>query len=73
MHRTLRERGIDYRITYALDSICWTEGPEDFKTLKNQRVRWQRGLADTLLFNIDLMFHRRVARLDGLRFPSCLF
>ena len=69
IHRILRERGQDYRIVYVPDPVCWTEGPEDLKTLKSQRVRWQRGLADTLLLNIELMFNRRGGAAGWIAFP----
>lgn len=69
MHRIMRLRGQPYRITYVPDPVCWTEGPEDLKTLKNQRVRWQRGLADTLLFNTELMFHKKGGVIGWFAFP----
>ncbi|MEM7403982.1 MAG: glycosyltransferase [Pseudomonadota bacterium] len=69
MHRLFRDKGEPYRIYYVPDPVCWTEGPEDLKTLKNQRVRWQRGLADTLVFNLDLMFHKRGGAVGWVAFP----
>lgn len=48
LHRWHRERGIDYRISYVPDPICWTEAPEDLGTLGRQRSRWQRGLMESL-------------------------
>ena len=48
LHRYLRERGEDYRIQFVPDPVCWTEAPEDLRTLSRQRRRWQRGLAETL-------------------------
>ncbi len=48
IHRHLRERGEDYRIEFVPDPVCWTEAPEDLRTLARQRRRWQRGLAETL-------------------------
>jgi cellulose synthase/poly-beta-1,6-N-acetylglucosamine synthase-like glycosyltransferase len=48
IHRHLRERGEDYRIDFVADPVCWTEAPEDLRTLARQRRRWQRGLAETL-------------------------
>lgn len=48
LHRHMRERGDDYRIEFVPDPVCWTEAPEDFRTLGRQRRRWQRGLGETL-------------------------
>src|SRR6185369_10958297 len=47
LHRILRKRRQKYRIALVPDPVCWTEAPEDLQTLKNQRVRWQRGLSDS--------------------------
>ena len=48
LHRWHRERKIPYRIRYVPDPICWTEAPEDAGTLGRQRLRWQRGLSESL-------------------------
>ena len=69
LHRTLREAGTPYRITYVPDPICWTEAPEDWKTLKNQRVRWHQGLSQSLTLNWSLLFHRRGGAAGWVAFP----
>lgn len=48
LHRHHRERKEDYRIEFVPDPVCWTEVPEDLRTLGRQRRRWQRGLAQGL-------------------------
>jgi cellulose synthase/poly-beta-1,6-N-acetylglucosamine synthase-like glycosyltransferase len=54
LHRVLRERGERYAIHFVPDPICWTEAPEDIKVLRGQRIRWQRGLAESLHRNAAL-------------------
>ena len=56
MHRLLQQRGRPYRITYVPEPVCWTEAPEDWRTLRNQRVRWQRGLCESLWLNRGMLF-----------------
>lgn len=51
LHDYHRQRRIPYRIRYVPDPICWTEVPEDLGTLRRQRTRWQRGLAESLTMN----------------------
>jgi cellulose synthase/poly-beta-1,6-N-acetylglucosamine synthase-like glycosyltransferase len=58
-----------YRIHFVPDPICWTEAPESLKVLKNQRVRWQRGLAESLSLNMALLFHPRGGAPGWLAFP----
>ncbi len=51
LHRELRQRREAYRIEFLPDPVCWTEAPEDLATLRNQRIRWQRGLSESLAAN----------------------
>jgi len=69
MHRYYRETlNRDYRIVFVPDPVCWTEVPFDLATLKKQRVRWSRGLADTLAQNKSL-FHPRYKLLGLYAMP----
>ena len=54
LHRLLRARGQPYRIHFVPDPICWTEAPESLAILKSQRIRWQRGLAESLHRNLAI-------------------
>ncbi len=69
MHRTMRLKGQPYRITFVPDPVCWTEAPEDYRTLRNQRVRWQRGLCESLFKNIELLCHPKGGTAGWLAFP----
>ena len=72
MHHYLSARKTDYRISYVPDPVCWTEAPEDRNTLRNQRIRWQRGLCESLWLNRGLLFHPRGGRAGWLAFPYFL-
>ncbi|MGH8440908.1 MAG: glycosyltransferase, partial [Pseudomonas sp.] len=61
--------GKTYRIEFVPEPVCWTEAPEDMKTLKNQRVRWQRGLSESLSSNWGLMFSRNGGTPGWVAFP----
>ena len=69
LHRHMRNRGQKYRITFVPDPICWTLAPEDLGTLKNQRVRWQRGLAESLMKNLGLLLNPRAGIIGLFVFP----
>ena len=58
-----------YRVTFIPDPICWTEAPESLRVLKSQRVRWQRGLGQSLLLNRALLFDRRGGPPGWIGFP----
>jgi len=66
LHRVLRARGERYRIHFVPDPICWTEAPESLAVLKGQRIRWQRGLAESLHRNVGLLATRGSGGTPGL-------
>jgi cellulose synthase/poly-beta-1,6-N-acetylglucosamine synthase-like glycosyltransferase len=69
LHRYLRDRGEEYRIDFVPDPVCWTEAPEDLRTLGGQRRRWQRGLAETLWRHRGLFMRPRYGVLGVFGFP----
>jgi cellulose synthase/poly-beta-1,6-N-acetylglucosamine synthase-like glycosyltransferase len=69
MHRVLRAQRRRYKVVFVPDPICWTEAPEDIATLRNQRIRWQRGLSESLTANWGLMFSRNGGVPGWLAFP----
>lgn len=69
LHRVLRAERRPYRISFVPDPICWTEVPEDLAVLRNQRIRWQRGLGESLQKNRGLLFHPRGGAPGWFAFP----
>ncbi len=67
--RLMREFHHKYRICYAFNANCWTEVPEDLKSLKNQRYRWHRGLIDILTFHKHMLFNPRYGRTGLFALP----
>ena len=72
MHRTLRERGDDYRIEFVPDPVCWTEAPESLRVLSRQRRRWQRGLAETLWRHKGMFLRPRFGTVGMIALPYFL-
>lgn len=69
LHHHFRTKGIPYKIVAIPEPIVYTEAPEDLRSLRNQRVRWQRGLSESLGKNIDLLFHPKGGFVSWLAFP----
>jgi cellulose synthase/poly-beta-1,6-N-acetylglucosamine synthase-like glycosyltransferase len=72
LHKLYRLAGRPYRIVFVPDPICWTEAPENLKTLKVQRIRWQHGLSDSLGLHLNLLFHRKGGAVGWFAFPFML-
>lgn len=73
LHRLQVKAGRKYRIVFVPDPICWTEVPEDFRTLESQRIRWQRGLGQSLALNMALAFDPRAGIAGRVAFPFMFF
>jgi cellulose synthase/poly-beta-1,6-N-acetylglucosamine synthase-like glycosyltransferase len=73
LHKNLLLGKKPYRISFIPDPICWTEAPENVSVLMNQRIRWQRGLTETLGKNLKLLCHPRGLAVSWIAFPYMVF
>jgi cellulose synthase/poly-beta-1,6-N-acetylglucosamine synthase-like glycosyltransferase len=72
LHRYLRERDEPYRIVFVPDPVCWSEVPEDLRTLSRQRRRWQRGLGESLWRHRRLVGRPRFGVIGLVALPYVL-
>jgi len=73
MHEYFRRKKIDYRIDFASDAVCWTQAPDELKGLKSQRVRWHRGLADSLFKHKKMLLNPKYGAIGMLAMPYYFF
>jgi cellulose synthase/poly-beta-1,6-N-acetylglucosamine synthase-like glycosyltransferase len=73
IHHIMRREKTPYRITFVPDPVCWTEVPERFSILARQRNRWHRGLMDSLLSNIGMLFNPRYGAVGLFGMPFFVF
>ncbi len=73
LHRFLRDEKQPYHMTLVPDPVCWTEVPEDFKGLRRQRNRWQRGLLEALWQHRRMWFNPKYGRVGLFSMPYFLF
>ena len=72
LHRLHRLAGRDYRIAFVPEAVVWTEAPESLAVLRSQRMRWQRGLLESLWTHRVLFFHRKAGAVGWLACPAML-
>lgn len=72
IHRVLLQQKKDYRIEFLADPVAWTQVPEDLRSLGRQRTRWQRGLSESLMGNLGLMFSKNGGSPGWVAFPFML-
>lgn len=70
--RRLHEMKHAFRIRYCFNANCWTEVPEDLKSLKTQRYRWHRGLMDILFFHRKMLFNSNYGKVGLIALPYFL-
>jgi cellulose synthase/poly-beta-1,6-N-acetylglucosamine synthase-like glycosyltransferase len=73
MRRYMSEVDEKYEVTYIPDPLCWTEVPSDLGSMRRQRTRWTRGLAESLITHRKIMFNPKFGRLGLLGYPYWLF
>ncbi|MFB5088442.1 glycosyltransferase [Psychrobacillus sp. PGGUH221] len=69
LHRIIKEQKLDLQLKYIPDPVCWTEAPDSFRVLKSQRIRWQRGLAETLNAHKKMFLNPKYGLLGFIGFP----
>ena len=67
--RFMNELKQSYKICYSFNANCWTQVPEDLKSLKKQRYRWHRGLVEILTFHRKMLFNPRYGRTGMIAIP----
>jgi cellulose synthase/poly-beta-1,6-N-acetylglucosamine synthase-like glycosyltransferase len=72
LHRHYRAKRIPYRIRFVPEPVCWTEAPEQLRSLAGQRNRWQRGLIQTMAWYRDVWFNPRYGAIGLLAVPFYL-
>lgn len=70
--RMMHEAGRPFKILYAFNANCWTEVPEDLKSLRTQRFRWHRGLMDIMYYHRKMLFNKQYDRIGFVAMPYYL-
>ncbi|PSL40117.1 cellulose synthase/poly-beta-1,6-N-acetylglucosamine synthase-like glycosyltransferase [Planomicrobium soli] len=73
LHRSIKDEKSKQRIEYIQDPVCWTEAPSTVASLRAQRIRWQRGLAETLWTHRKMLFNPKYRGIGLFSFPYYLF
>jgi cellulose synthase/poly-beta-1,6-N-acetylglucosamine synthase-like glycosyltransferase len=69
MRKYMYDQKLPFSIQYIPESLCWTEVPATKEVLIRQRVRWSRGLIQTLNLHKNIFFNPKYERMGFLIFP----
>ncbi|MDQ0872438.1 cellulose synthase/poly-beta-1,6-N-acetylglucosamine synthase-like glycosyltransferase [Paenibacillus sp. V4I3] len=73
LHRMNIENKWGAKIEYVADPVCYTEAPEEINILRNQRVRWHRGLFESLWTHRKMALNPKYGRIGLIAIPYFLF
>lgn len=73
LHEYFRKNKRDYKIDFTSDAVCWTQAPDTIKGMSNQRIRWHRGLIDSLLKHKRMLFNPKYGVVGMLSMPYFVF
>lgn len=70
LHR--RFVGSGRKIVFTPDAVCWTEAPEDLRTLGRQRARWHRGALEVFSRHREMTLNPRYGAVGLFGFSHIL-
>ncbi|WP_281323825.1 glycosyltransferase family 2 protein [Flavobacterium sp. IMCC34518] len=73
MRKYMYDNKLPFAIKYIPESLCWTEVPATREVLIRQRVRWARGLIQTLYMHKNIFFNPKYEKTGFLIFPYFFF
>lgn len=73
MRKYMYDNKLPFSIQYIPESLCWTEVPTTKKVFIRQRVRWARGLAQTLYLHKNIFLNPKYQKTGFLIFPYFFF
>ncbi len=69
LHANVRRNGRRPELVFIAEPLCWTEVPEDIPSLRAQRIRWHRGLIESVQRHGDVMLNARHGAVGMLSLP----
>lgn len=73
LHCAERDADREGRIVFVPDPVCWTQVPSEWRSLINQRDRWQRGLLESLWQSRRMLFRRKYGAIGFIAMPYYMF
>lgn len=73
MRKLMHSKKEKFLILYIPESLCWTEVPASLNIFLRQRIRWARGLIQTLYLHKEVLFNPKYGKTGLIIFPYYLF
>lgn len=73
MRKLMHDKKEPFLIKYIPESLCWTEVPATMEIFVRQRVRWARGLIQTIMLHRKMLFNPKYGKTGLLALPHYVF
>ncbi|MCH7401196.1 glycosyltransferase [Belliella kenyensis] len=73
MRKYMHDQQEKFKILYIPETLCWTEVPSTKAVLMRQRVRWARGLIQTLILHRNMFFNPKYGLTGFVSMPYFFF
>lgn len=73
LHEYFRKNKRKYKIDFTSDAVCWTQAPDTLRGIRSQRLRWHRGLIDSLLKHKRMLLNPRYGIVGLVSMPYFVF
>ena len=72
LHHHYKRQRNRYKLSFVPDAECFTQAPDSLAGLRTQRMRWQRGLLDSLIKHAGMIFNPRYGFVGLVSLPYFL-
>ncbi len=73
LHKYMRDNDYPYNIGFTPSAVAWTNVPESFTRIWQQRGRWHAGLFDALLASWRFFFNPKYKAIGLFNYPFYVF
>lgn len=69
LHRYMLSHKIPYKVAFCPEAVCWTQAPDTYKIISNQRMRWGRGNLKNMIENRGMFLNPKYKIMGLITVP----
>lgn len=69
LHRYMLSHKIPYKVAFCPEAVCWTQAPDTYKIISNQRMRWGRGNLKNMIENRGMFLNPKYKVMGLITVP----
>ncbi|GIP25303.1 glycosyl transferase family 2 [Paenibacillus sp. J23TS9] len=69
LHRYMLSHKLPYKVAFCPEAVCWTQAPDSYKIISNQRMRWGRGNLKNMIENRGMLFNPKYKVMGMITMP----